>query len=118
MAKRALDRTGATLEHTTTRLIDDALSETTIMFDLATQFLDRQLGNWILGANFAGVPQLPSGTLHDFIGDADELAIFSALLRLSFGLCHPLELLHPPAPRAGAIAKPLDWPLDCRRQPR
>jgi hypothetical protein len=62
------------LEHTTTRLIDDALSETTIMFDLPTQFLDRQLGNRGLGANFAGVPQLPSGTLHDFIGDADELA--------------------------------------------
>jgi hypothetical protein len=34
-------------------LIDDAVAEITIVFDLAAQFLDRQLGNRVCGVNRA-----------------------------------------------------------------
>jgi hypothetical protein len=47
----------------------------------------------------------------------DKLAIFATLLRLSLRRSHPLDGQHPPPRRARAIAKTLDWPLDCVGQP-
>src|SRR6516225_7088440 len=105
------------LEHATTGLIDHAFSEPTVVLDLAPQLLECQLRRHVLGADFASVPQPPSGPLHDLLGNADELAIFATLLRLSLRRRHPLDCQHPPPRRARAIAKTLDWPLDCAGQP-
>ena len=44
-------------KHAATCLIDDALSQTTIVFDLAAQLLCRQLGNRVYEANFVGISQ-------------------------------------------------------------
>jgi len=85
------------------------------MLDLAAQLLDRHLGNRVCGANPASMPQTASGALHDFVGDADELAISSPLMPPSLRRCHPLDRLHTPARRESAIAKTLDWPRDCAR---
>ena len=60
-------------QHAATRLIDNALSETTIVFDLAAQFLCRQLGNRVYQANFVGIPQSVPCALHDFLREAEAI---------------------------------------------
>ena len=87
------------------------------MLDLAPQLLECQLRRHVLGADFASMPQSPSGPLHDLLGNADKLAIFATLLRLSLRRRHPLYCQHSPPSCARAIAKTLDWPLDCVGQP-
>ena len=109
-------------QHAATCLIDNALSETTIVFDLAAQFLCRRLGNRVYEANFVGIPQTVPGALHDFRRDADELAIFLPLTGLSLRWCHSLQHLHASACRTGMMAKTLDWqpnrPLQLIHEPR
>ena len=95
-------------QHAATCLIDDALSETAIVFDLAAQFLCRRLRNRVYQANFVSVPQTGTGGRHNFLCDVNKLAIFCPLMPLSLRRCHPLQRLHASASRAGAIAKTLD----------
>src|SRR5262249_51852692 len=96
------------LEHATAGFIDDAVSQTTVVVDLAPPFIECQVRRHLLGAGFARGPQPPSGPLHDLLGNADELAILATLLRLSLRRRHPLYCQHPPPRRTRAIAKTLD----------
>jgi hypothetical protein len=93
------------VEHTAARLISH-----TGVLDLLARLRDRQIGDHIFAARFAGPPERRSCTFDDLLGDADELTICPSLLLLALPRCHSLDLLHPPPRRSRPISEPLDTP--------
>src|SRR5882762_8843614 len=67
------------LEHTAARLINRTVSQFTVVFDLLAEFADGQVGDQILTARFAGLPQYLLCAVHVLLGYSDELAIFLGL---------------------------------------
>src|SRR6516164_2965479 len=98
------------IEHTAARLIDHTSPEVTKVLDLLAYLRDSQIGNHILAARFAGLPERPSCTFDDLLGNADELSVGCRLMVLALPWSHPLDLLHPTPRRSRPIAKPLDTP--------
>src|SRR5262249_7523017 len=96
------------IEHTTARLIDHTSPEVTKVFDLLACLRDRQIGDHILAARSAGLPERRSCAFDDLLGNADELSVGADLMVLALPCGHPLDLLHPTPRRSRPIAKPLD----------
>src|SRR5450631_248323 len=98
------------VEHTAARLIDHTVSKATEVLDLLARLRDRQIGDHIFAARFAGLMKRRSRAFDDFPGNADELAVCPGLLLLALPCGHPLDLLHPTPRRSRPIPKPLDTP--------
>src|SRR5882762_1403486 len=92
------------VEHAAARLIDHTGSQVTKVLDLLAYLRDSQVGDDIFTARFAGLPERRSCAFDDLLGNADEFAVFSALLVVPLRRCHPLDCQHPPSCRARAIA--------------
>ena len=80
------------------------------MLDLLARLRDRQIGDHIFAARFAGLPERRSRAFDDLLGDADEFAVCRGLLLLALPRGHSLDLLHPPPRRSRPISEPLDTP--------
>src|SRR6266576_1066429 len=98
------------VEHTAARLIRHTNSQSTKVLDLLARLRDRQIGDHIFAARFAGPPERRSCTFDDLLGNADEFAICRGLLLLALPCGHPLNLLHPAPRRSRPISEPLDTP--------
>jgi hypothetical protein len=98
------------VEHTAARLIRHTGSETTKVLNFLARLRDRQLGDHIFAARFAGLPERCSCTVDDFLGNTDELTVCPGLTILALPCGHPLDLLHPPPRRSRSISEPLDTP--------
>src|ERR1700752_3040524 len=96
------------VEHTATRLINHPVSQATKVLDLLAHLRDRQLGEHIFAARFAGPSERRSCAFDDLFSDADELAVRPGLTILALPCSHPLDLLHPPPRRSRSISEPLD----------
>jgi hypothetical protein len=96
------------LEHATARLIDHTVSQFTVVGDFLAKFGDGQLGDQILAARVPGLLQYLSCAVHDLFGYSDELAIFLGLSLVPFLGRQPLDFLHAPPRRPGAVAKSLN----------
>src|SRR3979409_1440724 len=71
------------VEHTAARLTNHTNSQSTKVLDLLAHLRDRQIGDHIFAARFAGPPERRSCTFDDLLGDADELTVCCVLLILS-----------------------------------
>jgi hypothetical protein len=67
------------VEHAAARLIDDTGSQATKVLDLLARLRDRQLGDEIFAARFAGLPKRRSCAFDDLLGNTDEFAVFPGL---------------------------------------
>src|SRR3954452_2060421 len=97
-----------TKEHTTTRLIDDTISQLAEVLDLSAQLLDRHVGEHVLAVRGAGRLEPRARVSYDLLGNADEQPVCPGLLLLTLPRRHALNLVHPAPCRTPAIAKPLD----------
>ena len=95
-------------QYPATRLIDDTISQSTVLVDLLAEFVIFLVGQQIFAACLAGLLEHLSCALHNLLGDVDELAIFPGLLGVPLADGHPLDFLHPAPRRPGAIVEPLD----------
>src|SRR6266851_1803308 len=109
-ARKTLWPNSIAVENAAARLIDHTGSQATKVLDLLAYLRHSQVGDHIFTARFAGLPERRSCAFDDLLGNADEFAVFSALLVVPLRRCHPLDCQHPPSCRARAIAKPLDTP--------
>ena len=71
------------VEHTATRLIDHAGSQSTKVLDLLARLRDSQIGDHIFAAHFAGLPERRSRAFDDLLGNADELSVSPGLKLLA-----------------------------------
>ena len=67
-------------EHAAAGLVDDAICQAAIVLDLFAQRGDGQVVEQVLAAGVSGLLERRSGACHDFLGDADELAVLGGLL--------------------------------------
>src|SRR4030088_3315510 len=96
------------VEHTAARLIDDTGSQATKVLDLLARLRDRQIGDHIFSARFAGLPKRRSCAFDDLFGNADEFAAFPGLMLMALLWGHPLNLLHPTPRRSRPVPETLD----------
>jgi hypothetical protein len=91
------------IEHSTTRLIDDPLPKATVVIDLFAEGLDGDLGHQIDTTDLFGFFENQARIFHYLPGCAYECAIFWRQLILAISGCHSLDFLHP----APGAARPI-----------
>src|ERR1700674_1997092 len=96
------------VEHTAARLIDDTGSQAPKVLDLLARLRNRQVGDQIFAARFAGLPKRRSCAFDELLGNTDELAVFPGLMLVALLWSHPLNLLHPTPRRSRPISETLD----------
>src|SRR6476659_3125896 len=79
------------VEHSAARLISHTGAQSTKVLDLLARLRDRQIGDHIFAARFAGPPERRSRTFDDLLGDANEFAICRGLTILALPCGHPLD---------------------------
>jgi hypothetical protein len=102
------------VEHTAARLIDHTGSQATKVLDLLARLRDRQIGDHVFAARFAGLPKRRLCAFDDLLGNTDELTVLSGLMLMALLWRHPLNLLHPTPRRSRPISETLDTPASQR----
>src|SRR6476659_1212051 len=74
------------VEHTAARLISHTGAQSTKVLDLLAHLCDRQIGDHIFAARFAGPPERRSCTFDDLLGD--ELTVCPGLMILALPCGH------------------------------